>query len=126
LQNVARLFNARIRRSDTVARTGGDEFAVILEGSSREEATHVGESLLKLLHEPMKVKDRAIKVGGSLGVAVFPEDAQDMESLCIKADLLMYEDKRANSKDDRLVDPLCVDCERLARPERKTELGVLH
>jgi diguanylate cyclase (GGDEF)-like protein len=59
LKNVAHLFSARIRRSDTVARTGGDEFAVILEGTNRDEATHVGESLLKLLHEPMKVKDRA-------------------------------------------------------------------
>jgi diguanylate cyclase (GGDEF)-like protein len=122
LKNVAHLFSARVRRSDTVARTGGDEFAVILEGSSRAEATHVGESLLKLLHEPMKVKDRPIKVGGSLGVAVYPEDAHDMESLCIKADLLMYEDKRANSKAG---EPQCADCERLARPERKTELGVL-
>jgi diguanylate cyclase (GGDEF)-like protein len=126
LKNVAHLFSGRVRRSDTVARTGGDEFAVILEGSSREEATHVGESLLKLLHEPMKVKDRPIKVGGSLGVAVYPEDAHDMESLCIKADTLMYEDKRANSKDSGFADPHCADCERLARPERKTELGVLH
>jgi len=127
LKNVAHLFSARVRRSDTVARTGGDEFAVILEGpTSREEATRVGESLLKLLHEPMKVKDRAVKVGGSLGVAMFPEDAHDMESLSIKADLLMYEDKRANSKDDGPVEPHCADCDRLARPERKTELGVLH
>jgi diguanylate cyclase (GGDEF)-like protein len=125
LKNVAHLFSARVRRSDTVARTGGDEFAVILEGSSREEATHVGESLLKLLHEPMRVKDRPIKVGGSLGVAVFPEDALDMESLCIKADLLMYEDKRANSKGDVPGAPPCADCDRLAKPERKTELGVL-
>ena len=126
LKNVAHLFSGRVRRSDTVARTGGDEFAVILEGTSREEALHVGESLLKLLHEPMRVKDRPIKVGGSLGVAMYPEDAQDMESLSIKADLLMYEDKRANSKDGGYADPHCADCERLARPERKTELGVLH
>jgi diguanylate cyclase len=125
LKNVAHLFSGRVRRSDTVARTGGDEFAVILEGTSREEALHVGESLLKLLHEPMRVKDRPIKVGGSLGVAMYPDDAADMESLCIRADLLMYEDKRANSKGDGYLDPHCADCEKLARPERKTELGAL-
>jgi diguanylate cyclase (GGDEF)-like protein len=125
LKNVAHLFNARVRRSDTVARTGGDEFAVILEGTTRDEATHVGESLLKMLHEPMKVKERAIKVGGSLGVAMYPEDAHDMESLSIKADLLMYEDKRANSKDGGFADPHSADSERPARPGRKTELGVL-
>ena len=125
LQNVGRLFSGRVRRSDTVARTGGDEFAVILEAPiSREEATHVGEDLLKLLHQPMELKDRAIKVGGSLGVAVFPEDAGDTESLCITADLRMYEDKRSNSKDVDYGD-MRVDFDRLERPERTTEFGVM-
>lgn len=127
LQNVARLFSTRVRRSDTVARTGGDEFAVILEPPiSREEATHVGENLLKLLHEPMKVKDRAIRVGGSLGVAVYPDDALDMESLCITADLRMYDDKRANSNADRQGDLSSTFADPVARPERNTEFGVLH
>jgi diguanylate cyclase (GGDEF)-like protein len=125
LQNVAKLFNSRMRRSDTVARTGGDEFAVILEAPiSREEATRVGEKLLKLLHEPMTLKGRPIRVAGSLGVAVFPEDASNMESLCIAADLRMYEDKRSNSRDRASINPLCVDCDKLERPERTTELDV--
>ena len=60
LQSVAQLFNDRVRRSDTVARTGGDEFAVILDGpTSMAEAKHVGESLLELLNEPLRLKDRA-------------------------------------------------------------------
>ncbi len=126
LQNVARLFSTRVRRSDTVARTGGDEFAVILESPvNREEAMRVGENLLKLLHEPMRMKERSIRVGGSLGVAIYPEDAQDMESLCITADLRMYDDKRANSKASRhggsgggFQDPG-------SKPERTTEFGML-
>lgn len=123
LQNVAKLFNSRMRRSDTVARTGGDEFAVILEAPiSREEATRVGEKLLKLLHEPMTLKGRPIQVGGSLGVAIFPDDANNMESLCITADLRMYEDKRSSSKDRDRLNPLCVDCERVQSTERTREL----
>jgi len=123
LQNVARLFSGRVRRSDTVARTGGDEFAVILESPiSREEATHVGADLMKLLMEPVELKNRVIQVGGSLGVAVFPEDAGDMDSLCITADLRMYEDKRSREGDEAL---RCENWEQLLTVERRTELGMV-
>jgi diguanylate cyclase (GGDEF)-like protein len=95
LQKVAALFGTRVRRSDTVARTGGDEFAIILEApTSREEATLVGQTLLDLLNEPMPLKDHVVRVGASLGVAVFPDDAEEMETLCITADLRMYDHKR--------------------------------
>lgn len=95
LQQVAALFSARVRRSDTVARTGGDEFSVILEApTSREDAMHVGHSLLGLLNEPLQLAGHAVRIGASVGIAVFPEDASDMESLCIAADLRMYEAKR--------------------------------
>lgn len=107
LQGVAQLFNGRIRRSDTIARTGGDEFAVILEGpTSMTEAKLVGQSLLELLKEPLQLKDRLVKVDASVGVAVFPEDAQDMEQLFIKADLRMYDFKRNASS------PMLIDAER--------------
>jgi diguanylate cyclase len=95
LQEVARLFSGRVRRSDTVARTGGDEFAVILEGpTSRTEAKLVGRTLLRLLEQPIRLESCLVTVDASLGIAVFPDDAEDEESLCIKADLRMYEFKR--------------------------------
>lgn len=101
LQNVARLFASRVRRSDTVARTGGDEFAVILDSpTTAAEALVVGHSLLDLLTEPMSLKDRMVNVGASIGMAIFPADAEDIESLCIKADLRMYEDKRSHRGED--------------------------
>lgn len=95
LQEVARLFSGRVRRSDTVARTGGDEFAVILEGpTSRAEAKQVGRSLLNLLEQPLDLEGRQARVAASLGLAIFPEDAQDADDLCIQADLRMYDHKR--------------------------------
>jgi len=94
LQQVAAIFLARVRRSDTVARTGGDEFSLILEEpTSRENANQVGQSLQQLLNEPLQLGGHEVRVGASVGIAVFPEDAQDMESLCVAADLRMYDSK---------------------------------
>jgi diguanylate cyclase (GGDEF)-like protein len=101
LQQVAEMFAARVRRSDTVARTGGDEFSVILEEPiSRDEAEQVGQTLIELLDQPLLLAGQKIRIGASVGIAVYPEDARQMESLCIAADLKMYESKH-NSRDLR-------------------------
>lgn len=95
LKKVAELFSGRVRRSDTVARTGGDEFSVILEPPiSRIEADLVGKSLLRLLGEPMQLGESEIRIGGSLGIAVYPDDAANAETLCIVADQRMYAEKK--------------------------------
>jgi diguanylate cyclase (GGDEF)-like protein len=95
LQQVARMFGSRVRRSDTVARTGGDEFSVILESPTNgADAVLVGRSLQALLENPLLLEEHSVKIGISFGVAVFPDDAQEIEALCIAADLRMYENKR--------------------------------
>jgi diguanylate cyclase (GGDEF)-like protein len=94
LQHVASVFAGRIRRSDTVARTGGDEFSLILEEpATRADADRVGNSLLQLLKEPLQIENHSVRIGASVGIAVFPEDALEMEPLCIAADLRMYDNK---------------------------------
>jgi diguanylate cyclase (GGDEF)-like protein len=91
LQYVAALLNRRVRRSDTVARTGGDEFSIILEEPSRrEDAEMVAESLVHILSEPFELAGKSIQVGASIGIAIYPDDAEDSDSLCIEADLRMY------------------------------------
>ena len=101
LQRVSSIFAARVRRSDTVARTGGDEFCIILEEpASRIDAERVADSLLQLLKEPLEVGGHTLQIGASVGIAVFPDDADTMEALCIKADLEMYADKNRNSATD--------------------------
>ena len=110
LQQVGMLLNRRVRRSDTVARTGGDEFSIILEEpSTRRDAEQVAESLVHLLAEPFLLAGKTVKIGASIGIAVYPEDAKDPDSLCIEADLRMYrvkQDRRdvLRSDQDRISD----------------------
>ena len=103
LKTVGTMFAGRVRSSDTVARTGGDEFSIILEGPiNREGAELVGQSLIQLLNEPLELGDHALRAGASVGIAVFPEDALTMESLCIAADLRMYDEKHGSTGSNRL------------------------
>jgi len=95
LQQVAAMLNRRVRRSDTVARTGGDEFSIILEEpSGRVDAELVAESVVHMLHEPFMLEGKMVKIGASVGIAIYPDDAKDSDSLCIEADLRMYQVKQ--------------------------------
>jgi diguanylate cyclase (GGDEF)-like protein len=97
LVHVGDVLSGRVRKSDTVARTGGDEFSVILDQPvSRADAERVGYSLVELLNEPFASGDMTMRVGASVGIALFPEDASNAESLCIAADLRMYDFKHKN------------------------------
>jgi diguanylate cyclase (GGDEF)-like protein len=94
LERVASIFTERVRHSDTVSRTGGDEFSLILEESTnREEAEKVAASLRQLLEAPLNIEGHKAQIGASIGIAIYPEDAADAEALCIAADRRMYEAK---------------------------------
>jgi len=111
LRKVSEIFSSRVRRSDTVARTGGDEFSLILEEpTNRSNAKLVAKSLMEMLREPMQIGDHTVQVGASIGVAVFPDDAADIESLCIAADLRMYDTK--NESREAAIERLPVRSER--------------
>ena len=95
LKHVSLLLDTRVRRSDTVARTGGDEFSVILEEpSTRQEAEMVADSLRRILSEPLELHGRQIRTGASIGIAIYPTDAHDAANLAIIADMRMYEAKQ--------------------------------
>jgi diguanylate cyclase (GGDEF)-like protein len=99
LERVASIFTERVRHSDTVSRTGGDEFSLILEESTnREEAEKVAASLRQLLEAPLDLDGHKVLIGASIGIAIYPEDAADAESLCIAADRRMYEAKHYNQR----------------------------
>lgn len=103
LKRVGKVFSDRVRRSDTVARTGGDEFSVILDDPiSREDAERVGRSLIAMLGEPFEFGNQTLQIDASIGIAMFPEDAADGEGLCIAADLRMYDYKHRSGRIDQL------------------------
>lgn len=94
LKRVGTIFQSRIRCSDTVARTGGDEFSVILEEPiSRTDAERVAQTLAELLEKPIELGDYTVQTGASIGIAMFPEDASTPEMLAIAADQRMYDVK---------------------------------
>lgn len=97
LRQVGTIFSHRLRRSDTVARTGGDEFAVILEEPiTRIDAERVARSLAELIETPFQVEQHTIRIGASVGVSFYPEDGVTSEALCIAADARMYDAKNGN------------------------------
>ena len=82
--------------SETAARLGGDEFAILLSEIHRpEDAALVAGRLLEQLALPIYFKDHEVSVTPSIGIANFPEDGEDPETLLKNADVAMYEAKRA-------------------------------
>jgi diguanylate cyclase (GGDEF)-like protein/PAS domain S-box-containing protein len=96
LIDVADRLKSNIREVDTVARLGGDEFVVILTDiNMRQNVTHVTRKLMESLNEPYLGLETPT-VTPSIGIALFPEDGIDMETLIESADKAMYSVKSKN------------------------------
>jgi diguanylate cyclase (GGDEF)-like protein/PAS domain S-box-containing protein len=111
LREVAQRLRAAVRAADTVARWGGDEFVVLLDGlSSRTAAEDRARALIEALRVPAAVRNGVDGVGGvggvggvdgvdsvraSIGVALFPADGDDADTLLRRADAAMYDAKAA-------------------------------
>lgn len=84
-----------VRKSDTVARMGGDEFTVLLtETKTAESPELVAKNILKALLEPFELNGTLRNVGCSIGIARYPEHGMDSETLLKNADAAMYHAKR--------------------------------
>jgi len=95
LQEAARRITAQVRASDTVARLGGDEFTVTLP--DLEDLARVGiiaDGILRALAQVFDVAQHAVNVSASMGIAVYPGDATELEGLIQSADQAMYAAKR--------------------------------
>jgi diguanylate cyclase (GGDEF)-like protein/PAS domain S-box-containing protein len=91
LKTAARRLARSVRRSDTVSRIGGDEFAVILADVKRPEDMEVVERrILESFREPVPVGARTLQVGLSIGVTLYPQDGEDPDTLLRGADAAMY------------------------------------
>ena len=94
LIDVAERLSDSIRDSDTVGRLGGDEFAMVLPKICENEAICVAEKIIKKLQPSFSLDDHAIKIGASIGIAMYPEHGDDHTSLIRLADVAMYEAKK--------------------------------
>ena len=94
LREVADRLATTARAGDTLARLGGDEFAVLLPGSSRADAEALAERVAEAFVPPFTIAGRELDVRVSVGVAVFPDDADSLPALLSGADTAMYAAKR--------------------------------
>ena len=94
LVEAARRIRACVRDQDTVARLGGDEFAVVLEGvSEAKEVLPVIERIIDSLSEVTTIDGHEVNSSTSVGIAMYPENGNDLSELLRAADLAMYQAK---------------------------------
>jgi diguanylate cyclase (GGDEF)-like protein len=94
LVELARRLRGALRDEDTVSRFGGDEFIFLLYGIDAHGAAHVAQKLLSVIAEPYRIEQYDLNVTGSIGIALYPGDGADMETLFKNADTAMYRAKR--------------------------------
>ena len=94
LRSVAHRLSGSLRRSDTIARLGGDEFAVILDNVNSIDATSmVAGKLIKNLSHRQSLDGHEVHVGASIGIAMYPQDGNEIGRLMKHADTAMYQAK---------------------------------
>jgi diguanylate cyclase (GGDEF)-like protein len=95
LRTIARRLTQSARKVDTVARLGGDEFVILAERlASDADAAAVAGKALAQIGRPIEIGGRACTVAGSIGISLYPRDADDGERLLALADAAMYEAKQ--------------------------------
>ncbi|POB11824.1 hypothetical protein CO251_02480 [Sulfobacillus sp. hq2] len=94
LQQVADTLKKIIRQKDMVARTGGDEFAVLLRPMTRaEDLSAIAARILEQLQKPWHIAGQEFRCPGSIGIALYPHDGSDPDTLLKHADVAMYRAK---------------------------------
>lgn len=91
---LTKRFQGLIRPQDTVCRLGGDEFVFLLSEADHTIARELVERLLKAVEQPFVIDQYELTITASVGVAIYPDDGLDMESLQRNADVAMYRTKK--------------------------------
>jgi diguanylate cyclase (GGDEF)-like protein/PAS domain S-box-containing protein len=95
LRQVANRLSGCLREVDAIARQGGDEFIVLLDGiENTEQITQVTTRMREEMAKPMAVEGHEVLVTSSIGIAVYPRDGPDVSTLIRMADLAMYRSKQ--------------------------------
>ena len=105
LKEIALRLRECVRDSDTISRQGGDEFVLILNKlESAENCLPVVQKILSRLQDPIQADGHEIFTSASIGLAVYPEDGTDFDSLRKKADVAMYQSKESGRNTYRFFD----------------------
>jgi len=95
LQLVGSRLTNLLRKGDTVARVGGDEFLLLLPGITRmEDATNIAQKILELFQEPFVLNNQKLYITTSIGIVTYPNNGEDADILIKNADIAMYYAKK--------------------------------
>lgn len=103
LKSVGKRLSTVCRRSDLIARMGGDEFVYVLPSTGKKGSREAETRIHQAFEDPFSVKGRSLKLTASVGIAVFPDDGKTIRELLIVADEKMYENKEKLSRESKRV-----------------------
>lgn len=96
LREVSVRLKGCVRETDMVSRLGGDEFVVVMSAINKsEDAAKVAQKIIVSLGEPFQIEGYAVNIGTSIGISIYPDDADESDALKKFADAAMYEVKQA-------------------------------
>lgn len=93
LIEVGKRIQNQLRTNDTVFRTGGDEFAILMAKSPMERVSELANEIRTAIEQPFKIGDATARVGASIGIATFPDNCDTFTDLLQRADFAMFEAK---------------------------------
>jgi diguanylate cyclase (GGDEF)-like protein/PAS domain S-box-containing protein len=103
LQRVVDRLREAVRTTDTISRQGGDEFLVVIpDQTGANAATRVAEKILRLLAQPFLIEGHEVRVTASIGIAIYPDDGSDFDTLMKLCDIAMYFAKESGRATYRL------------------------
>ena len=98
LRMVANRLKVSVRYDDVIFRMGGDEFLIFINLTDVDEKTkllnNIGNKIKNLISDPFLIKGQPVEIGVSVGVGIYPDDADDMRELIHRADKAMYLSKK--------------------------------